>query len=406
MPRRRVKRLLYRVAVAGTLMAATACGALTGVGLLDLVGVDGGGSDDGATSCDGAGEPCCDGAVCADAAPDAGDAAASDGRADAAKCSLASRHPSCVPEGPGKTNCGASEECCCDSLEVSGGTFFRTYLNEGDGLMSEFSPATVSSFRLDKYLVTVGRFREFTQAWNGGMGYAPPAGSGKHTHLNGGQGLVGSGTPGAYEPGWLTTDDGNIAPTEANLSTQCKPYVTWSASPKDQETLPISCVNWYEAYAFCIWDGGFLPSEAESEYASAGGAQQREYPWGQAFPGYLSQYAIYNCYYPTGSPVCKGTENIAPVGTTTMGAGLWGHLDLAGEVEEWTLDWSNDYLDPCVDCAAIDRDLNDAEATGRVIRGGTSAYVASSALESVDNFAAPPGNRGLNGFRCARVPTR
>ena len=29
-------------------------------------------------------------------------------------------------------------------------------------------PATVSDFRLDKYDVTVGRFRQFVKAWNGG----------------------------------------------------------------------------------------------------------------------------------------------------------------------------------------------------------------------------------------------
>jgi formylglycine-generating enzyme required for sulfatase activity len=113
-------------------------------------------------------------------------------------------------------------------------------------------------------------------------------------------------------------------------------------------------VNWFEAYAFCIWDGGFLPSEAEWEYAAAGGSQQREYPWGSTDPGMGNEYAIYNNYYPSG---------VAPVGTTTLGAGLWGQLDLLGEVHEWNLDWYATYDDPCVDCADL------AAASDRVTRG-------------------------------------
>src|ERR1017187_4060173 len=90
--------------------------------------------------------------------------------------------------GPGLTDCGARSESCCTSLEVTGGTYYRTYTNSGTGATGLADPATVSGFRLDKYLVTVGRFRRFVSAWNAGASYVPPAvpaaGSGKHTHLN------------------------------------------------------------------------------------------------------------------------------------------------------------------------------------------------------------------------------
>ncbi len=113
--------------------------------------------------------------------------------------------PSCNPGGQGMAPCGSAGESCCTSLGMPGGTFYRTY--DGDqgtlaadgGATGLADPATVSGFRLDKYGVTVGRFRQFVTAWNGeagsdgGAGYLPPAGSGKHTHLNSGRGLVNVG---------------------------------------------------------------------------------------------------------------------------------------------------------------------------------------------------------------------
>jgi hypothetical protein len=185
---------------------------------------------------------------------------------------------SCAPGGPGMTDCGSAGENCCTSLEVAGGTFYRTYTNGGCGPTGEADPATVSGFRLDKYEVTVGRFRQFVQAWNGGDGWLPAAGSGKHVHLARGLGLINVANPGTYETGWVALDDSSIAPTTTNLGT-CGAASTWTDAVGPQERLPIDCVNWYEAYAFCIWDGGFLPSEAEWEYAASGGREQREYPW-------------------------------------------------------------------------------------------------------------------------------
>jgi sulfatase modifying factor 1 len=333
------------------------------------------------------------------------------------------------------TNCGpggSGTESCCVSLGVPGGTTYaRGYESAADGgafLLS--APATVSSYRLDKYLVTVGRFRQFVSAWNGGAGYLPAAQSGKHVHLNGGMGLVDVGVPAGagtiYEPGWVTSDDGNVAPTNTNLAS-CAPFSTWTPAAGNQENLPINCVDWWEAYAFCIWDGAFLPSEAEWEYAAAGGSQQRQYPWGSTVPT-GDQYAIYGMgdpggdmwtgcsNYPGGVCATSATSSflgtftdIAPVGTGALGAGLWGQLDLAGDVFEWNMDLYDGYVTPCSDCALLSRPMASSPADGgvsdRVARGGDFGLNLQ--------FLAPPvrfsssGRSvfvGDTGFRCARSP--
>jgi sulfatase modifying factor 1 len=307
--------------------------------------------------------------------------------------------PSCQSGGPGVTDCGPNAESCCKSIEVPGGTFYRTYMNDGGGAEDTTDPATISDFRLDKYLVTVGRFRRFVAAWASGAGYIPPEGSGRHTHLSGGQGLADSGMPGAFETGWTALDNDNLAPTNENLACSSE-YATWTGSPGSNENLPINCVNWWEAYAFCIWDGGVLPSEAEHTYAAVGGDEQRRYPWGSTAPGGDSQYAIYDCNYPDGSGTCSGIASIAPVGAARLGAGRWGHLDLVGELTQWNLDWfTPSYVTPCTDCAYL------AYGSGRVMRDGYFASAGSALLASYRNNGLYPTNRFQSfGFRCARVP--
>ncbi len=317
--------------------------------------------------------------------------------------------PSCAPGGPGMTSCGPGgngTESCCTSLEVAGGTYNRTYTNNGTGPTAEADPASVGSFRLDKYLVTVGRFRQFVSAWN--AGWTPLTGSGKHTHLHSGQGLANAG--GGYETGWVTADNPNVAPTTANLECgtpdSTTVFFTWTVEANTQESLPINCVNWYEAYAFCIWDGGFLPSEAEWEYAAAGGAQEREYPWGLAGPGTGNRYAIYSdgvgdCYYPSDVP-CVGVSNIAPVGTPSAGAGLWGQLDMAGELDEWNLDWWASYVAPCIDCAF----LTLGASSFRVLRGGMYDDFVFHLIPPYRDYDDPTSHQTRIGFRCARTPKK
>ena len=147
---------------------------------------------------------------------------------------------------------------------------------------------------------------------------------------------------GDYETGLGRADDGNIAPTNANLGVRRDPAAPTRRGrtrPGSQENLPINCVNWCEAYAFCIWDGGFLPSEAEWEYAAAGGSQQRSIRGGRRRRGRRTSTRSTACYYPSGSRDLHGVANIAPVGTATLGAGPGASSIWRATCRQWNLDW-------------------------------------------------------------------
>ena len=103
---------------------------------------------------------------------------------------------------------------------------------------------------------------------------------------------------------------------------------TWTNTEGSQENLPINGVNWYEAYAFCIWDGGFLPSEAEWVYAAAGGSLAAGVPVGQHDAGddvprnWAVEIAIYDCDYPGWLDNLHGREEHRSGGLCV--AGGWG----------------------------------------------------------------------------------
>ncbi len=294
--------------------------------------------------------------------------------------------------GAGLSDCGpSSNESCAISPLVTGGTFYR-------GATTSY-PATLSDYRLDKYEITVGRFRKFVEAWVGG--WRPATGSGKHTHLNSGQGLA--NTAGGYEPGWDATWTSNVGAAATTLagwttSLQCEAtYQTWTSAAGANEKRPQNCLTWYDIHSFCIWDGGFLPTETEWEYAATGGSEERTYPWGSTAIGANASLAVYGCYW-NGTGTCSGVTNLAEVGSVAAGNGKWGQSDLVGSVWEWHIDYHNaTFVSPCVDCG------NFTANTYRVVRAG-GFYNPSNFLSTTwRNYFQDLGvrNNSVAG-RCAR----
>jgi len=314
--------------------------------------------------------------------------------------------PSCQASGEGLSNCGPNKESCCASPPVAGGSpdRFVTFLNS----------VTLSGFRLDKYEITVGRFRRFVNAVV--AGWLPPAGSGKHTHLNHGQGLTDTSAPGSFETGWDPSWDTNLATTQSSWDAKLScdaTNQTWTPSPTGNETLPINCVTWYEAHAFCIWDGGFLPSETEYSYAATGGNDHRTYPWSTPANPQTLDCAYANCSGPSDAGGCASSQNAAlkPNGSpnavgseSPKGDGKWAQTDLIGNVYQWTLDSSAGSCAPapgqvqrtCLDCACA------AVAPGHALGG--SGFDQCPLPSSLGSFSPPEIRSFEIGARCARTP--
>ncbi len=157
------------------------------------------------------------------------------------------------------------------------------------------------------------------------------------------------------------------------------------------ENKPINCLDWYTAFAFCVWNGGRLPTEAEWNYAAAGGSEQRYYPWSSP-PSYTAiddDHAVY----------CGGTCSLQNVGSRSpRGDGRWGQADLGGNAWEWTLDFGGGaYPMPCQDCAAV------AAGSYRSFRSGSNDDIAGTLRVSARHIYYPE-HRGVIGARCARTP--
>jgi len=286
--------------------------------------------------------------------------------------------PSC---GGLAATCGPSEnDDCCKSLRVPGGTFYRSY--DGVEDMDKIYPATVADFYLDKYEITVGRFRQFMSTGMGTQASPPSPGVGAHPLIAGSD----------WDPTWNTNLSANTVSLKAAVN--CSPnYQTWTDRAGSNESQPMNCLDWYTAFAFCAWDGGRLATEAEWNYAASGGSEQRYYPWSSPATSTTidASYAVY-C---GGS--CNGTQYVGS--TSPKGDGKWGQSDLAGNVDEWTLDWyASPYSTPCINCA---EELEGAPV--RVVRGSVYYYGAFDLRSANRDYRDPADHSDGTGARCART---
>ena len=114
----------------------------------------------------------------------------------------------------------------------------------------------------------------------------------------------------------------------------CKePYRTAFFYDTEYANHPVTYVSWNNAFEYCEWVGGRLPTEAEWEYAARGGLQGKEYSWGDTKP--VCEEDVENGARFNDSLQCNAA------GTETVGTYLpngYGLYDVVGNVWEWVAD--------------------------------------------------------------------
>jgi formylglycine-generating enzyme required for sulfatase activity len=279
---------------------------------------------------------------------------------------------------------------CCEVLEVPDGQFD---MGDTNGQPSERPEhrAQVNAFWLDRYEVTVGRFKAFAddyENWHDTLGN-PKLNSGQHP-LN-------------PEASWSDERWFGVIPRAANFESYFGIGTFIRQHPTDsdvvQDALPVTGVDWFISYAFCIWAGGRLPTEAEREFASAG-PEDLTYPWGNNGSTGLLQEANADCSLDGIPEECAWTD-IAEVGHYPLGRGPFGHDDLSGNVYEWVFDvYAEDWYVQFADGSLCNNCVNVGDGQ-RVLKGGSfdpGTYTMESYSRSFDDAQDQRYNLG---FRCA-----
>ncbi len=169
----------------------------------------------------------------------------------------------------------------------------------------------------------------------------------------------------------------------------------WDDANFSDPEQPVVAPSWFDAAAYCEWlnqicgraeNGGYrLATEAEWERAARGGAEQKQFPWGDEAPETLRNYAN------------RWKTGPARVGQAERNA--YGLCDIGANVHEWCADWFD------ADYYRISPDRNPpgpAEGTRRSSRGGSWRHYTKVSRCAARSSIPPEFQYADYGFRVAR----
>jgi formylglycine-generating enzyme required for sulfatase activity len=176
---------------------------------------------------------------------------------------------------------------------------------------------------------------------------------------------------------------------------------------------PVVHIAYEDALAYCKWSGKRLPTEAEWEFASRGGADQQRYAWGNELK--INGRFMANTFqgsFPTHNSAEDGFEKLAPV--KSFPPNQFGLYDMIGNVWEWTSDWYDVRYFKVLARSTLSvnprgpeepYDPNEPYAIKRVSKGGSflcaSDYCVNYRPSARQGTAFDSGMSNL-GFRCVK----